>query len=103
VIRVLFVCLGNICRSPMAEAIFIHKVRLAEMADAIYVARFLISFCVVQKIDPRRRNDAANGILQRFVRVCLRCIEHLPGSYVVKTNCSGCNVLARLCMSYCGR
>jgi protein-tyrosine phosphatase len=28
-IRVLFVCLGNICRSPMAEAVFTHKVRKA--------------------------------------------------------------------------
>lgn len=26
-IRVLFVCLGNICRSPLAEAIFNHQVR----------------------------------------------------------------------------
>lgn len=26
-IKVLFVCLGNICRSPLAEAIFIHKLR----------------------------------------------------------------------------
>jgi protein-tyrosine phosphatase len=26
-VRVLFVCLGNICRSPLAEAIFKHKVR----------------------------------------------------------------------------
>ena len=26
-IRVLFVCLGNICRSPMAEGVFQHKVR----------------------------------------------------------------------------
>lgn len=26
-IKVLFVCLGNICRSPLAEAIFKHKVR----------------------------------------------------------------------------
>jgi len=25
-VRVLFVCLGNICRSPLAEAIFKHKV-----------------------------------------------------------------------------
>ena len=26
-IRVLFVCMGNICRSPLAEAVFMHKVR----------------------------------------------------------------------------
>jgi len=29
--RVLFVCLGNICRSPMAEAIFSHKVKQARL------------------------------------------------------------------------
>lgn len=28
-VRVLFVCLGNICRSPMAEGVFAHKVKLA--------------------------------------------------------------------------
>lgn len=27
-IKVLFVCLGNICRSPLAEAIFNHQVKL---------------------------------------------------------------------------
>ena len=35
--RVLFVCLGNICRSPLAEAIFNHKVReraLTHLFDA---------------------------------------------------------------------
>ena len=26
-IRVLFVCMANVCRSPMAEAIFAHLVR----------------------------------------------------------------------------
>ena len=26
-IRVLFVCLGNICRSPLAEAVFNHKIQ----------------------------------------------------------------------------
>ena len=34
-IRVLFVCLGNICRSPMAEAVFRHKVTLAGLQDKI--------------------------------------------------------------------
>ncbi len=34
-IRVLFVCLGNICRSPMAEAVFAHKVRAAGLEDKI--------------------------------------------------------------------
>jgi protein-tyrosine phosphatase len=36
-IRVLFVCLGNICRSPMAEAIFRHKVTQAGLAERIVV------------------------------------------------------------------
>src|SRR6187402_2304506 len=26
-VKILFVCLGNICRSPLAEAIFLHKVK----------------------------------------------------------------------------
>lgn len=34
-IRVLFVCLGNICRSPMAEAVFRHKVSAAGLEDMI--------------------------------------------------------------------
>ena len=34
-VRVLFVCLGNICRSPMAEAVFRHKVREAGLEGEI--------------------------------------------------------------------
>src|SRR5512138_3097425 len=37
-INVTFVCLGNICRSPMAEAIFKHMVQQAGLEDQISVS-----------------------------------------------------------------
>lgn len=37
-IRVMFVCLGNICRSPLAAGIFREKVRQAGLDDHIEVA-----------------------------------------------------------------
>jgi protein-tyrosine phosphatase len=33
--RVLFVCMGNICRSPMAEGVFSHMVRQAGLEDVV--------------------------------------------------------------------
>lgn len=36
-VNVLFVCLGNICRSPMAEAVFGHKVREQGLEKSISV------------------------------------------------------------------
>lgn len=35
--RVLFVCLGNICRSPAAEGVFLHMVNRAGLAGEIHV------------------------------------------------------------------
>ena len=35
--RVLFVCMGNICRSPMAEGVFRHLVRQAGLDDVVTV------------------------------------------------------------------
>ncbi|MBK6432873.1 MAG: low molecular weight protein-tyrosine-phosphatase [Anaerolineae bacterium] len=36
-IQVLFICLGNICRSPMAEAVFRHLVTQAGLQDRIEI------------------------------------------------------------------
>lgn len=36
--QVLFVCLGNICRSPTAEGVLRHKLREAGLADQVEVA-----------------------------------------------------------------
>jgi protein-tyrosine phosphatase len=34
-VKVLFVCLGNICRSPLAEGVFRHQVERAGLADKL--------------------------------------------------------------------
>lgn len=36
-ISVIFICMGNICRSPTAEAVFRHCVEEAGLADAIHI------------------------------------------------------------------
>lgn len=36
-IRVLFVCMGNICRSPMAEAVFRHMAQDAGIAERLRI------------------------------------------------------------------
>ena len=36
-IKVLFVCMGNICRSPTAEAVFRHQVKAAGMEGEIQI------------------------------------------------------------------
>ncbi len=36
-ISVLFVCLGNICRSPLAEGVLAHRLVAAGLSDLVYV------------------------------------------------------------------
>ena len=37
-IKVLFICLGNICRSPMAEFVFRDMVQKRGLADRFHIA-----------------------------------------------------------------
>jgi len=59
-IRVCFVCLGNICRSPTAEGIFLHLIREAGIADQFFVASAGTSGWHVGEIaDARSRREAS--------------------------------------------
>ena len=63
-IKVLFVCLGNICRSPMAEGMFDHLVKEAGLSDRSEIDSAGTSgYHVGELADKRMRTTAAaNGI-----------------------------------------
>ncbi len=63
-IRVLFVCLGNICRSPMAEGVFRQLVSEVGLSEAIQVDSAATSaYHVGEQAHPgTRRALARNGI-----------------------------------------
>lgn len=62
--KILFVCLGNICRSPLAEAIFVHKIREQQLhqhffADSCGTANYHVGHTP----DPRTiKNALRNGV-----------------------------------------
>ena len=52
--KILFVCLGNICRSPMAEAIFNHKVKTSGLGtQLISDSAGTANYHIGEKPDPR--------------------------------------------------
>ena len=62
--RILFVCSGNICRSPMAEALFVHMARERGVLDRFEVDSVgLHGYHEGEAADPRtRRTGATHGI-----------------------------------------
>jgi protein-tyrosine phosphatase len=62
--RILFVCLGNICRSPLAEAVFKHKVRELGLTDAFEADSCgTADYHIGSNPDPRTiKNALKNGV-----------------------------------------
>lgn len=53
-VHVVFVCTGNICRSPLAEKVFVHELERAGLADGVRVTSAgMEGFHVGQPADPR--------------------------------------------------
>lgn len=60
-VKVLFVCLGNICRSPTAEGVFRARVEAAGLAQHIYADSCgTAPFHIGKNPDPRAVKAAAN-------------------------------------------
>lgn len=62
--KILFVCHGNICRSPMAEFVMKHLVEEAGLADQFYIASAATSTEEIGNAvyPPARRKLAEHGI-----------------------------------------
>ena len=59
--KIVFVCLGNICRSPTAEGIFIHKVKEAGLEPFFYIdSAGTAAYHTGERAD-RRSQETANG------------------------------------------
>ncbi len=58
-VSILFVCMGNICRSPTAEGVFRQKVKAAGLADRFHIdSAGTIAYHVGHEPDPRAQKAA---------------------------------------------
>ncbi len=59
-IQILFICLGNICRSPAAEGVFLQLLKEAGLEKQVIVDSAATSdYNIGEKADPRMRRHAA--------------------------------------------
>jgi protein-tyrosine phosphatase len=96
-VRVLFVCLGNICRSPMAEAVFQKMVDEARLSDKIAIdSAGTGSWHVGEKAHPgTRRVLAQHGIDYNGRARQIRHSDVKPETYVIAMDQTNLNDLQR--------
>jgi protein-tyrosine phosphatase len=97
-VKVLFVCLGNICRSPMAEGLFLHKVAEAGLGDQIEIDSCGTGgWHVGEQADPRmRQTAAAHGILLPSRGRQLKASDFRNFDYVLAMDASNLRELERV-------
>jgi protein-tyrosine phosphatase len=66
-VKILFVCLGNICRSPLAEALFNHKAKHLKLSQFFYVDSYGTgNYHIGSQPDPRTIRSATKHGVEIF-------------------------------------
>ena len=96
--KVLFVCLGNICRSPLAEAIFNHKIKEKGIASHFFVDSCGTgNYHIGEPPDQRTiRNAERNGILINHCCRQLSAIDLASFDYILAMDNSNLQNILRL-------
>ena len=103
-ISILLICTGNICRSPMAEAVFRHHVEEAGLADCVTVASAgTHDYNIGQEPDERALNAVA-GRGYRMDNMRARQISKADFryfDYLLAMDRGNLAILKKLCPSDC--
>ena len=66
-IKIMFVCHGNICRSPMAEALFRHMIREEGLSDRVFIDSSATSYEEIgNPVHPGTRNKLKRSDLDEY-------------------------------------
>ena len=98
--KVLFVCMGNICRSPTAEGVFQHHVQQASLADAITIdSAGTHAYHVGSEPDDRSQAAAAKRGIDLSTQLARRVNEDdfTEFDYVVAMDSSNVKNLLKIC------
>ncbi|WP_407691163.1 low molecular weight protein-tyrosine-phosphatase [Roseivirga spongicola] len=97
-VKVLFVCLGNICRSPLAEGIFRHKVKERGLEEVFKIDSCgTADFHIGEKPDSRSvANAKKNGILYSHRGRQLKKFDFNDFDYILPMDDSNIDNVAQL-------